>query len=331
MVSYVDMNAELENHTSEQGQTSAFVTRRQFVRNLIGASAAVGALGPFGAQALARDPISRKGKPRLLLSLAAYSFRDRLTSTDVAKRMTLFDFIDFCADHGCHGTELTSYYFEKNFGTDYLVELKRRAFLRGLAISGTAVGNNFAQPDGPDLDREISETKRWIDNAAFLGAPHIRVFAGNPRGGIDRATAKRQCISALEICGEYAATKGVWLGLENHGGIVSEVSDLLDIIRAVSSPWVGVNLDTGNFYGEADPYDDMARLAPYAVNVQLKVEINRRGKGKEQTDLMRVIKILSEANYQGYVALEYEAAEDPMKAVPEWLARMREAFAAMAR
>jgi len=105
----------------------------------------------------------------------------------------------------------------------------------------------------------------------------------------------------------------------------------LDIIRAVSNPWVGVNLDTGNFYGLADPYDDMARLAPYAVNVQLKVEINRRGKGKEQTDLMRVIKILSEANYQGYVALEYEAAEDPMIAVPEWLARMREAFAATAR
>ncbi|MDH7503521.1 MAG: sugar phosphate isomerase/epimerase family protein [Verrucomicrobiota bacterium] len=324
------MNVEFEN-TSSQVQTPASVTRRRFVRNLIGAGAAVGALGPFGAQALARDPISRRGNPRLLLSLAAYSFRDRLTSTDAAKRMTLFDFIDFCADHGCHGAELTSYYFEKNFGTDYLVQLKRRAFLRGLAISGTAVGNNFAQPDGPDLDGEISATKRWIDNAAFLGAPHIRVFAGTPRGGIDQATAKRQCIKALEICGEYAATKGVWLGLENHGGIVSEVSDLLEIIRAVSNPWVGVNLDTGNFYGEADPYDDMARLAPYAVNVQLKVEINRRGKGKEQTDLMRVIKILSQVNYQGYVALEYEAAEDPMTAMPQWLARMREAFAATAR
>lgn len=320
------MNVEPQKHLHERGQRPATVSRRQFVRNVIGIGVAAAAIGPFGVNALARDPIPRKGKPRLLLSLAAYSFRDRLTSTDPTRRMTLFDFIDFCADHGCHGTELTSYYFKKGFGTDYLLDLKRHAFLRGLTISGTAVGNNFAQPDGPNLDREIDETKRWIDHAAFLGAPHIRVFAGNARG-IEHAMAKRQCIKALEICGEYAATKGVWLGLENHGGIVAEVSDLLDIIRAVSNPWVGVNLDTGNFYGEADPYDDMARLAPYAVNVQLKVEVNRRGKGKEQTDLSRVVKILCQANYQGYVALEYEAAEDPMKAVPAWLARLRDAFA----
>lgn len=305
---------------------STLINRRQFLHGFVSTSVAIGGLGAFSLGAYARDPIARKGKPRLLLSVAAYSFRDYFNSPDPSKRITLFDFIDFCADHGCDGVELTSYYFRKGFGQDYLVELKRHAFLRGLAISGTAIGNNFAQPDGPGLDKEINETKRWIDYAAFLGAPHIRVFAGDARG-LDHASAKRQCIKALENCGEYAASKGVWLGLENHGGIVSEVSDLLDIIRSVSNPWVGVNLDTGNFYGDTDPYDDMARLAPYAVNVQLKVDVNRRGKGKEPTDLARVIKILTDANYQGYVALEYEAAEDPWKAVPEWLARMRTAFA----
>lgn len=301
--------------------------RRRFLRRMAAASIVVGGVGVLVPSTLARDPIVRKGKPRLRLSLAAYSFRDSLNSSDPAKRMTLFDFIDFCADHGCHAAELTSYYFQKDFGNEYLVALKRHAFLRGLDISGTAVGNNFAQPDGPDLDREINQTKQWIDHAAFLGAPHIRVFAGTARG-IDHATAKRQCIKALEICGAYAGSKGVWLGLENHGGIVSEVSDLLEIVHAVSSPWVAVNLDTGNFYGNADPYDEMARLAPYAVNVQLKVEVNRRGKGKETTDLAKVINVLCEANYQGYIALEYEAAPDPLSAVPEWLDRMREAFAA---
>jgi len=300
--------------------------RRRFLRHLAATGVVWGGAGLLAPAALARDPIVRKGQPRLRLSLAAYSFRDYLNHNDPAKRITLFDFIDFCADHGCHATELTSYYFQKGFDNGYLVALKQRAFLRGLDISGTAVGNNFAQPDGPNLEREISQTKQWIDHAAFLGAPHIRVFAGNARG-IDHATAKTQCIKALGRCGEYAATKGVWLGLENHGGIVTEVSDLLDIVRAVSSPWVGVNLDTGNFYGEADPYDDMARLAPYALNVQLKVEVNRRGRGKEPVDLGRVIKMLREANYQGYVALEYEAAPDPWTAVPEWLKRMREAFA----
>lgn len=281
-----------------------------------------GLLGPVNAA----PPLQRAGKPQLRLSLAAYSFRDSFNPKDGGRRITLDDFIDFCADHGCVGTELTSYYFPKEITTEYLISLKRHAFLRGLVVSGTAVGNNFAQPDGPDLDREIASVKRWIDYAALMGTSHIRVFAGNPKG-VDLAAAKKQCIRALEETCAYAGTKGVWLGLENHGGIVADVAVLLEIVQAVQSPWVGVNLDTGNFYGPGDPYDDMARIAPYAVNAQVKVEINRPGKGKEATDLARVVKILRQANYQGFVALEYEAASDPWQAVPEWLARMQAAMA----
>jgi len=303
---------------------SSTLTRRQFLGRSIAAGIALGGVGALAPAVAAREPIRRKGGPRLRVSVAAYSFRNYFNHADPAKRITLFDFVDFCADQGCAGTELTSYYFPKEFGHDYLLELKNRVFLRGLANSGTSVGNNFARPDGAELDREIAHVKQWIDYAAVMGAPHIRVFAGDARGG-DRNAAMRQCIRALDTCGAYAATKGVWLGLENHGGIVSEVADLLEIIRAVQSPWVGVNLDLGNFYGEADPYENMARLAPYAVNVHFKVEVNRRGKGKEPIDILRVVKILREANYQGYAALEYEAAPDPWTAVPAWLKRMREA------
>lgn len=301
------------------------ITRRSFLERAaaftVTTTGAAVCLPPLGAV----PPLERKGKAQLRLSLAAYSFRDFFNHREAARRLTLEEFIDFCADHGCAGTELTSYYFPKEFGPDYLLGLKRHAFLRGLAISGTAVGNNFAQPDGAELDREIAGVKRWIDHAAVLGAPHIRVFAGAPKG-LDLATAKAQCIRALEECGAYAAGKGVWLGLENHGGIVSDVAVLLEIVRAVQCPWVGVNLDSGNFYGPGDPYDDMARLAPYAVNVQVKVEINRQGQGKEPTDLSRVVAILRQAHYQGFVALEYESAADPWKAVPEWLDRMQAAM-----
>jgi hypothetical protein len=97
---------------------------------------------------------------------------------------------------------------------------------------------------------------------------------------------------------------------------------LLEIIRAVKSPWVGVNLDTGNFHG-ADPYAELAQCAPYAVNVQVKTEIKRAGaKDKEASDLPRLVKILRDANYQGWVVLEYEAKEDPWKAVPPLLAQL---------
>jgi sugar phosphate isomerase/epimerase len=277
--------------------------------------------------ARAVEPFQRAGSPRLLLSLAAYSLR-QFFQTEKGKpipggTLDMFKFIDYCAEQGCAGAELTSYYFPVEPTDDYLLKVRRHAFLRGVAISGTSVGNNFALANGPERDAQIADVKKWIDRAAVLGAPHIRVFAGAAKG-VDAAESRKLCIGALEECAQYAGTKGIFLGLENHGGIVAEASGVLEIVRAVKSPWLGVNLDTGNFHS-ADPYAELAECAPYAVNVQVKVEIKRAGaKDAEPSDLARVVKILREANYQGWVALEYEAKEDPWKAVPVALGKLRE-------
>ena len=217
---------------------------------------------------------------------------------------------------------MTSYYFPKQVDDPLLLRLRRHAFLRGIAISGTAVGNTFTHPNGDKRDAEIASVKTWIDHAAVLGAPHIRVFAGNLQKGSTPEEAKRLAIGAFEECAAYAATKGVFLGLENHGGIVADPKDLLEIITSINNPWIGINLDTGNFHTE-DPYADLDRCAPFAVNVQVKSEIQRRGQKKETADLPRLVKILRNANYQGFVALEYEAAEDPWRAVPPLLERLK--------
>src|SRR5207302_1732893 len=83
------------------------------------------------------------------------------------------------------------------------------------------------------------------------------------------------------------------------------------------------NLDTGNFRTE-DPYAGLVQCAPYAVNVQIKAEIQPAGAPQPMpADLPRVVKILQDANYQGWVALEYEAKEDPYKAVPGLLGTLR--------
>ena len=106
------------------------------------------------------------------------------------------------------------------------------------------------------------------------------------------------------------------------------MADILDIVRAVKSPWCGINLDTGNFHTD-DPYHDLELIAPYAVNVQWKAEVFPRGaKQKQPADLKRIVKILREANYQGYVALEYEAEEDAWTAVPRLLRQIKEVIAA---
>ena len=283
-------------------------------------------VGPLAAI----EPIGRQGDPKLLLGLAAYSFRRKMKwmkgkpneEARAGGDWGMLDFIDYCADHGCAGAELTSYFFPPEFDEAYLLKLKRQAYLRGVAVSGTAVGNVFTHPKGEERRKEIDYVKMWIRHAAVMGAPHIRVFAGNARKGVSQKEAEKNFLECYEECLELAGEKGVFLGLENHGGIVSEADALVRIMKAVDSPWAGINLDSGNFH-TADPYGDLAKIAPYAVNVQMKMSLKRKGaKEKEPMDLPRLLKILRTANYQGWFTLEYEEEEDAEKAVPGILTEM---------
>jgi sugar phosphate isomerase/epimerase len=299
----------------------ATFSRRHFVAF---SGSALAAAGTLAIPSFAAEAFRRAGKSRLRLSLAAYSFRQYFKDTTekdrkvlAEKRIDLFQFIDYCAEHGCQGAELTSYYFPAQLTDEFMLKVKRHAFLRGVELSGTAVGNTFTIGDPQRRAKEVASVKKWIDQAALMGMPHIRVFAGNLEGQTEDA-ARKNCIGALEECCQYAGSRGVFLGLENHGGIVAEAGPLLEIVKAVESPWLGINLDTGNFH-TADPYADLARCAPYAVNVQVKTELKRKSGKTEQADPKRIIQILRDANYQGYVVLEYEAAEDPYAAVPRIL------------
>ncbi|HUS35909.1 MAG TPA: sugar phosphate isomerase/epimerase family protein [Verrucomicrobiae bacterium] len=258
------------------------------------------------------------------LSLAAYTFRDFFKeSTEAgAKTMDMLSFVDYCADHHCDGAEVTSYYFPKNTDHAYLLKLKRHAFLRGVALSGTAIGNTFTFPAGADREKQLALSKQWVDHCVVMGAPHIRVFAGTIQKGDTQEKAIANTVETMREACAYAAEHGVFLGLENHGGIVAESGPLLEIVKAVNSPWLGINLDSGNFQ-TADPYADFAKCAPHAVNVQIKTEVHPKGKSTERADFKRFIDILREAKYQGYVALEFEEKADPWQTVPGVLEELR--------
>lgn len=295
-------------------------TRRSFLK--AGAAAAAGA---------ALDPLSTSsGTPRpkagqapatsMHLSLAAYSMRDALT----AGEMDLFAFIDWCAELGLSGTELTSYYFEENFDRAYLHALKRRAFSHGLAVSGTAVRNDFCRPPGPERQADIEHVRQWIDHAAEFYAPHIRIFAGELPDGVDKATGIGWVADGIREVLDHAAARGVVLGLENHGGITARAADHLAIVEAVGEhPWFGVNLDTGNY--RTDAYEELAMAAPHAVNVQVKHVVHLNDGNTAPTDMERIRDLLVSAGYSGWVVLEYEG-ENPREHIPGYLETMRELF-----
>jgi sugar phosphate isomerase/epimerase len=306
-------------HDPVKFRATSGTTRRGFLSRAALAAAA----GPLALarRATAVGPIGRTRPSHLKLGLAAYSYRDLLSGPD--RSMDLFGFVDLAADLGLDAVELTSYYFPEGVSSDYLNRLKMHAFRQGLDVSGTAVMNDFCLPPGPEADKEVEHVRTWIGRAAELDAPTVRILSGNWIQGTPDEELERRVVQRIESLLPFANERGVTLALENHGGGVTVTDEqLLRIVRAVKGPAFAVNLDTGNFHGP-DPYAEVAAVAPYAVNVQVKTEIRRKGRSKEPADLARVIAILREARYSGYVVLEYTAPEDPKAAVPRFVKELR--------
>ena len=288
-------------------------------------------LAPAAELFAVTEPYHRSGKG-LKVGLAAYSFRDFFEFskgkknpkyTEGEKAMDMLGFVEYCAKHGIDGAELTSYFFPAECDESYYAQCRQIAHVNGVQISGTAVGNNFSHPkDAPERAEQMAYVKQWIDYAGIMGAPHIRVFAGTHPKGMSGERAEQNAIEALAETAMYAAEKGVFLGIENHDSITT-ADRLLRIVRGVDSPWVGVNLDSGNFVAE-DVYAEIAASAPYAVNVQLKTEIKiGDNKDKQPADLERVVKILKDTGYAGYVVLEFEEEADPYEHVPPILEKLQ--------
>lgn len=299
--------------------------RRDFIKGCAAAAVGVVETRLPAQSALAIEPIARNGSPKFKFSLAAYSYRDLLLGD--SPQLTLDDFVSDCAKLNLEGTELTSYYFPVPLTDQYLRDLKRLCFDLGLDVSGGAVGNDFGHPPGPVRDEQIAMVKKWVDHAEVLGAPVIRIFAGKQQEGVSAEKTHSLMVAAIEECCDYAGQHGVYLALENHGGPTTTPEGVLEFIRDVRSPWFGVNLDTGNFFTD-DPYGGIEKVAPYAVNVQVKaVTSNPEEQNKKPTDLPRVAKILRESGYRGYIVLEYEEPGDPRVECAKYMARVRDAFA----
>jgi sugar phosphate isomerase/epimerase len=225
---------------------------------------------------------------------------------------------------------------------EHCMKLKRHAFRAGIDLICLSIHQDFVSPEKAERDRWIAHTEKCIEIAYALGAPCIRLNSGRwktikdfnalmaARGlepvlaGFTEDDGFKWCIDSIQQCVEAAARRGVILALENHWGLTRTPEGLLRILDAVPSPWLGALVDTGNFL--EDPYDKIAQVAPRAVFVQAKTY---EGGGEWYTldlDYPRIAKILRDAGYTGYVALEMEGKEAPETAVPKAIARLRAAF-----
>jgi sugar phosphate isomerase/epimerase len=275
--------------------------------------------------------------------LNAYSF-NKLLNDAIRRRgpgITLEGVLEFAAKNKFDAFDPTGYFFPgypKRPEDAYVDHLKKRAADLGIALSGTGVRNNFTTADKDVRRTGIDHIKEWVEVAARLGVPVIRVFADTQMkaqtwhtvsNGASRETVQAYITEALQECAEHGKQFKVKIGVQNHGDFLQTADELLSLVKAVGSEWCGPIVDTGYFKTE-DPYVDIAKVAPHAVNWQVKQSVF--GEDSEiPTDLIKLLKIVRKSGYQGYLPIETLSPQgkpyDPFTVVPAFLAQLREAIA----
>jgi sugar phosphate isomerase/epimerase len=284
--------------------------RRDFLKAIPAAGAAMAASAAAPKTASGRSP-------RLRTAICAYSFRKALG----AGTLRYEDLVDMAVKNDVDGLDLTVYWFPKDDLDGFLSGLRLKAYLNAVEIPSIAIRTDLCRKGEREQDQEVAWLMHWVDAADRLGASFIRVFGGNVPKDATEDEAAGWVTKILKRSADYAGSKGVILGLENHGGITLKAERIQKILDAVNHPFVRMNLDTGNF--RSMPYEQIEQSVPYAANTQFKVEITNDGK-REESDWDRIVKMLAEGGYRGYMALEYEAEEDPFTAVPRHLKTLNE-------
>jgi len=289
---------------------------------------AIGALPLTSAPAAAQAPAFRPGPrtPRIRLSCNLYSFNEPLRSG----AMTLDAALDFCAELDFDAVDPTGYYFPgyPDAPPDpFLYDFKRRALRLGLDISGTGVRTDFTVADRPAREADVALVRRWVDVAAKMGAPMVRVFAGRgvPEGHTESDTTAR-VVECLKGCVEYGASRGILIVLQHHDDLLKTAAQTLALHERVGSDWLGLNVDIGSLRTTSDPYLEIARLAPLAYTWQIKEQVYRKGVA-EDVDVAKIVSILRESGYRGYIPLETLGAGDPRPKLRAFVARVRQALA----
>jgi len=258
------------------------------------------------------------------ISLNAYSFNDML----MKKKISLTELLEFTAKTGFEAIDMTGYYFSTYPAVpsnEEIFSFKRKAHELGLSISGTGVRNEFSFENKELLDKEIDLVKRWIEVAAKLGAPVLRVFTAKLYSeGEERKRVEARILHAFQTCLETAKSHGIILGIQNHNDFLRTSDECHDLFKKINSPWLGLVLDTGNFIAE-NPYEEIRKAIPLAVNWQVKEKLLIKGV-QTPMNLEKLCNIIKSSDYKGFVPIETLGMQDPKKDIPVFFNAVSEAL-----
>jgi sugar phosphate isomerase/epimerase len=246
------------------------------------------------------------GKKKFEISLAAWSMHRMF----FAKQIDQLGMVDLAHELGIGGLELVNTFFPSpQYG--YLKQLRKRAEDAGvkiLLIMCDAEGS-MAGPEKASRLLAAKNHDKWIDIAAILGCHSIRCNTGAQEGDAD---ALDRCVESFSALMEYADAAGINVLIENHWGLSSEPDWLVSLMRKVNHPRFGTLPDFGNIPDHIDRYDAVRKMMPYAKAVSAKCYDFDDATGQEtKIDFTRMMGIVTDAGYSGYVGIEYEGEHLP--------------------
>lgn len=310
---------------------SGSLDRRNFLRTTAAAGAAMGLSSLPHATALAADAKA----PPFKISLAEWSFHralkagklDNLDFPLVAKR----DFGIDCVEY------VNVFFMDKAKDQAYLKDLKQRCDDHGVK-SGLIMCDgegDLGDADEAKRTEAVENHYKWVDAAKFLGCHSIRV---NARGGGDAAEQHKHAVDGLRRLSEFGAKHDMNVIVENHGGNSSNGKWLAGVIKEVVDSGLkncGTLPDFGNFNisptEKYDRYEGVTEMMPYAKGVSAKSHVFDRDGNEAEIDYVKMMKIVLEAGYHGYVGIEWEGEKpdemEGVKLTKQLLARIREKMA----
>jgi L-ribulose-5-phosphate 3-epimerase len=288
---------------------AASVNRRQFLEG----SLACGALIASGvARGAAFQDSGKPGAGKIgdfKISLAEWSLHKAL----FAHKIDNLDFPKLAReDYGIDGVEFVNQFFkDKAHDSEYLKDLKKRANDAGVTCVLIMIDGegDLSAPKADDRTKAVENHKKWVDAAASLSCHAIRVNTGSHYSPTSVG-------AVAEACGQladYGAKNGISVICENHGGPSSNPDAMIALMKAVDKPSFGTLPDFGNFAQQAgkysiDIYDAISRMMPYAKGVSAKsYDFDASGK-ESKLDYARILKIVTDAGYKGFVGIEYEGS-----------------------
>ena len=302
--------------------------RRDFLQTTLGVA------GSLGLARLAKQPLVARAPSAALftISLAEWSLHKTLFGGD----MDNLGFIKAAKnDYGIDGVEyVNSFFKDKAKDQAYLTEMNTITDgegVKSLLIMCDGEGQ-LGDPDPKKRTQAVENHQKWVEAAQFLGCHSIRV---NARSDGTYAEQQQRAADGLRRLCEFADPHGINVIVENHGGLSSNGEWLTGVMEVVEHPRCGTLPDFGNFHLGGgtwyDRYKGVSELMPYAKAVSAKANAFDDEGNCVETDYLRMMKIVLDAGYRGYVGVEYEGSAlsepDGIRATKALLERVREQLA----